>query len=188
MQAIFHTGITVSDIERSVVFYRDALGLKMTSGPDEVFEGEELSEAVGVPGTRMKLALFEVGDGALELIEYLSPKSEIERALPPNAVGAMHVAFRVGDAEAKMKELHAEGVEFMSSLNNEMTSIFVTGADIAKLVKKKTSKFLVRHWIFIKSLIISLFLFKRLQDLARLIISNFFNKIYTIHHGFVLIF
>ena len=124
MKAIFHTGITVSDIERSVVFYRDVLGLKMTSGPDEVFEGEELSEAVGLPGTRMKLALFEVGDGALELIEYLSPKSDFERALPPNAVGAMHVAFRVDDAEAKMKELHAEEVEFMSSLNVETEGDF----------------------------------------------------------------
>ena len=45
MQAIFHTGITVSDIEKSVVFYRDALGLKMISGPNEIFEGEELSPA-----------------------------------------------------------------------------------------------------------------------------------------------
>jgi catechol 2,3-dioxygenase-like lactoylglutathione lyase family enzyme len=124
MQAIFHTGITVSDIEKTVVFYRDVLGLKMISGPDEVFEGEELSEAVGVPGTRMKLALFEVGDGALELIEYLSPKSEIERALPPNAVGALHVAFRVDDALAKMKELQAGGIEFMSSLNVETEGDF----------------------------------------------------------------
>jgi catechol 2,3-dioxygenase-like lactoylglutathione lyase family enzyme len=124
MQTIFHTGITVSDIERSVVFYRDVLGLKMTSGPDEVFEGEELSEAVGIPGTRMKLALFEVGDGALELIEYLFPKSEIERALPPNVIGAMHVAFRVDDAQSKMKELEFRGVESMSSLNVETEGDF----------------------------------------------------------------
>jgi catechol 2,3-dioxygenase-like lactoylglutathione lyase family enzyme len=124
MQAIFHTGITVSDIEKSVVFYRDVLGLKMITGPGEVFEGEELSQAVGLTGTRMKLALFEVGDGELELIEYLSPKSEIERALPPNAVGAMHVAFRVDDAQAKMKELEGKGVEFMSPLNIETEGDF----------------------------------------------------------------
>ena len=95
MKGIIHTGITVADIEKSVVFYRDVLGLTLRSGPSEPFEGEDLSQAVGVPGTRIRVALFDVGAGSLELIEYVSPRSENAKALPPNTLGAMHVAFQV---------------------------------------------------------------------------------------------
>ena len=124
MKGIIHTGITVADIEKSVVFYRDVLGLTLTSGPSEPLEGEDLSQAVGVPGTRIRVALFDVGAGSLELIEYVSPRSENAKALPPNTLGAMHVAFHVADAEAKMAALASSGIQFKSKLNVETEGDF----------------------------------------------------------------
>jgi len=117
MEGIFHTGMTVSDLDRSIRFYRDVLGLKLISGPTDVYEGEDLSRGVGVQGARLRLAIFQVGDGSIEVHQYFSPKSAVNKAMPPNTVGVTHVAFRVSNAAEKMKELKTKGVEFLSELN-----------------------------------------------------------------------
>ena len=117
MQGIFHTGITVSDLDRSIPFYRDVLGLEVMIGPTDVFEGDELSKALGVEDARLRLVIFKVGDGSLELLQYLSPDSAMKAPMPPNTLGAMHVAFRVKDVQVKMKEFEEKGVKFLSPLN-----------------------------------------------------------------------
>jgi catechol 2,3-dioxygenase-like lactoylglutathione lyase family enzyme len=117
MQALFHTGITVSDLDKSIEFYRDTLGLELTLGPTEVFEGDALSAGLAVPDARLRLAVFKVGDGQLELLEYLSPPSPVDCPVPNNALGAMHVAFEVEDMRATVKELEAKGIRFFTRPN-----------------------------------------------------------------------
>jgi catechol 2,3-dioxygenase-like lactoylglutathione lyase family enzyme len=117
MIGVFHTGITVSDLEHAISFYRDILGLELIIGPTEVFEGDDLSAALGVRGARVKLAIMKIGDSSLELHQYLSPKSEVDRAMPPNTLGFMHVAFRVENIEQKVRELEAKGIRFLSQVN-----------------------------------------------------------------------
>ena len=117
MQGIFHTGITVLNLDRSVAFYRDVLGFELITEPTEVFSGEELSRGVGVPGASLRLAIFKAGEGTLELLEYLSPQSPVERPMPPNTLGAMHVAFRVENIEQKVRELEAKGIKFHTPPN-----------------------------------------------------------------------
>lgn len=117
MKGIFHTGITVSSLDKSIPFYRDVLGLEIMTGPTEVFEGDELSRALGVGNTRLRLVIFRVGEGSLELIEYLSPESQYKKPMPPNTLGAMHVAFRVDDVDKKIEELKGKGIYFLSHVN-----------------------------------------------------------------------
>jgi len=117
MKRIWHTGVTVSDLDRSVGFYRDVLGLEMTVPPTEVIEGPEVDQGVGVTGARMRLAIFRVGDGELELIQYLSPASAVDSPMPPNTLGAMHLAFEVDDVAARKAELEAKGIKFQSRIN-----------------------------------------------------------------------
>ncbi len=117
MNAIFHTGITVANLDRSLPFYRDKLGFKLVTGPTDIFEGEQLEKGLGVPGAKLRLAIFEIGDGSLELLEYQTPPSPVDTPLPPNGLGSMHVAFRVDNAVQKMKELEAKGIRFLSDLN-----------------------------------------------------------------------
>ena len=117
MTGIFHTGITVSDLDKSIPFYRDVLGLQIITGPTEVFEGDELSRALGVPDARLRLVVFKVGAGSLELIEYLHPESLSKRPMPPSTLGAMHVAFRVDDVNKKVDELRHKGINFLSQVN-----------------------------------------------------------------------
>lgn len=121
MEGIFHTGLVVSNLDRSIAWYRDVLGLELTLGPTDVFEGHELSQGLNVPDARLRLAVFRVGDGELELLEYLSPRSPVDCPVPNNSLGAMHLAFRVGDMRAKVKELEGRGVRFFT-LPNEVHS------------------------------------------------------------------
>ena len=117
MRGLHHTGITVSDLERSIAFYHGILGLEFANEPSPVFDDPGLGERVGVPGATLRQVTLQVGDGALELLEYLAPDSPNDTPLPQNALGAHHVAFRVDDVEAKVAELAAKGIEFLSEVN-----------------------------------------------------------------------
>ena len=74
MLGIFHTAIVVSDLDRAISFYRDVLGLKLVTGPTDVFEGDDVARGLGVQGASLKLAVFQVGDGSVEVMQYLTPK------------------------------------------------------------------------------------------------------------------
>ncbi|MEC8959694.1 MAG: VOC family protein, partial [Chloroflexota bacterium] len=69
-----HTGFVVSDMERSLVFYRDQLGLEIER--DQVLEGEFISELVGYPDAKLHIIYLGLGDSkhSVELIEYLNPR------------------------------------------------------------------------------------------------------------------
>ena len=117
MRGIFHTGITVSDLDKSIVFYRDVLGLALTTGPTEVFEGDALEQGLGVPQAKLRLAVFAAGSDQIELLQYLAPPSAVDSPMPANTLGAMHLAFHVDDIYAKAAELQAHGVEFLTAPN-----------------------------------------------------------------------
>ena len=64
MLSVHHVGITVSDLERSVGFYHDLIGLRFVVPPTPWFEGNDLARGLGVrPPVALRVALFEVGDG-----------------------------------------------------------------------------------------------------------------------------
>jgi len=106
---------TVRDLDVSVAFYHDVLGLPFVVPPTPWFEGNDLARGLGVePPVALRIALFEVGDGPtwFEILQYRSPASRTERALPQSDVGAAHVAFHVDDIEATYRRLTARGVTF----------------------------------------------------------------------------
>jgi catechol 2,3-dioxygenase-like lactoylglutathione lyase family enzyme len=117
MRGLHHAGVIVSDLERSIDFYLDVLGLEMLTEPSPVFDAPELGEALGVPGAALRMVTFRVGDDTLELLEYSAPSSPIDAPLPQNALGAHHVAFQVDDIRATYEDLVARGVRFLSPPN-----------------------------------------------------------------------
>src|SRR5512141_1020450 len=116
IEGIFHVGITVKDLDKSIAFYRDVLGMELYIGPSGEMSGEEFSERVGVPDSRIRIAVLKAGDGDIELMQVLSPPPESEEALPRNGVGAAHVALRVRDMDAAVSSLKAQGVEFLGDV------------------------------------------------------------------------
>ena len=112
-----HVGITVEDLDASIRFYHDVLGLEFLNEPSPWFDGPELGPAVGVPGAALRQVSLILGTTTLELLEYKSPPSDTTRPLPSNNIGASHVAFLVDDIHAKKAELEARGIEFFSDVN-----------------------------------------------------------------------
>jgi catechol 2,3-dioxygenase-like lactoylglutathione lyase family enzyme len=120
MDHIQHVGLTVSDLDRSIAFYRDVLGLELFVAPNMPVEGPHVAHALGVePPAALRVAFFRVGDSdsQIELLQYLSPPSTTRRAAAQNNIGAAHVCFQVADVRARIAELEARGVEFVSNLN-----------------------------------------------------------------------
>jgi catechol 2,3-dioxygenase-like lactoylglutathione lyase family enzyme len=118
LQSIHHVGFVVRDLDRSIWFYHDVLGLPFANEPTPWFEGPELATGVGVPGARLRQVCLWVGEhSTMELIEYADRPVTSTAAVPNNFLGAAHVCFRVADIEATKTELESQGVRFNSSVN-----------------------------------------------------------------------
>jgi catechol 2,3-dioxygenase-like lactoylglutathione lyase family enzyme len=108
---LHHTGITVSDLERSIGFY-ELFGFEVADRIEE--EGEEVERGVGVDGAKLTVAMLEGPGGArLELIQYLEPANS-PAAHPNNGIGAAHVCVQVDDVDTAVEELRARGVGFVT--------------------------------------------------------------------------
>lgn len=105
-----HTGITVSDLDRSIRFY-ERLGFEVAERFEE--EGEEVEQGVGVAGAQLRTAMLEGPNSRLELIEYMEPGSG-PSTHPNNGIGAAHVCIEVEDVDFAVAELREEGIEFLS--------------------------------------------------------------------------
>jgi catechol 2,3-dioxygenase-like lactoylglutathione lyase family enzyme len=117
LRAQSHVGITVRDLDASVYFYHDLLGLEISTEPSGWFEGPELGHGVGVPGASLRQVCLRLGDTMLELLEYAAPPSPTERPLLSHSIGASHVAFQVDDIAAVKAEMEGHGVPFFSEIN-----------------------------------------------------------------------
>lgn len=117
MHPLHHVGITVKDLDASIRFYHDVLGLEFSNEPSPWFDGEELGRGVGVPGAALRQVSLILGDSTLELLEYSAPPSRTTKPLESNSIGASHIAFLVDDIRAKRAELESKGIAFYSDVN-----------------------------------------------------------------------
>ena len=118
MQGLHHVGFTVRDLDASIRFYHDVLGLPFVNEPSPWFAGPGLGPAVGVPGAALRQVSLAAGALTVELLQYKSPPSETTGPLASNNLGASHVAFLVDDIHAKKAELEANGISFFSEVNS----------------------------------------------------------------------
>jgi glyoxylase I family protein len=103
-----HTGITVSDLERSLAFWRDVLGFEYSHSAHQT--GERVEQITGVKGGELKLAVLKVPGGhRIELLEYLAPPDRKHFDLRPCDVGHAHVALIVDDLDAVLETIEASG-------------------------------------------------------------------------------
>ncbi|MBX6324991.1 MAG: VOC family protein [Chthoniobacterales bacterium] len=104
-----HTGFTVSNLERSLAFWRDVLGFELSHTAHQT--GELASEITGVPGAEIKLAVLKAPGGhKIELLEYHAPPARKRHGnLRPCDLGHAHVALLVDDLEAILERIAAQG-------------------------------------------------------------------------------
>ena len=110
LKSFFHTGFIVKDIEQSIKFYSDVLGMRIAGRTER--EGEFVEQVLAFPGAHIKGGFVDMGEGhQLELIQYLSPASG-ENNLNRNDLGASHLAFFVEDIDKFYNETKVRGLRF----------------------------------------------------------------------------
>jgi len=105
-----HMGIVVSDMEKSLKFYRDLLGLKVKSLVDE--EGEFLDNMLAHENVKNKVAKLYAknGNALVELIDSKSYGNKKDRDF--FTIGASHFALTVDDLNETYDYLIKNGVKF----------------------------------------------------------------------------
>lgn len=97
---IDHLGIAVKSISDSLAFYRDGLGLELSS-----------SETVEDQGVRV--ALLPAGESRIELLEPVSGETPVGRFIAKRGEGLHHICYEVEDLESKLNELRSRGVRLL---------------------------------------------------------------------------
>ncbi len=109
-----HHSFTVSDMDRSLRFYRDLLGLELIQDAMRA-NLESYDQIVGYKNVDLRIVILREreGDFILELIQYRNPPGKT-REMENFYIGASHVCFLVDDIEVEYKRLSAAGVGFIS--------------------------------------------------------------------------
>lgn len=97
---IDHLGIAVHNLEETVAYYENSLGLHC-HGREEV------------ASQKVRTAFFSAGDVHIELLEPTSEDSPIAKFLEKNGEGIHHVAFAVDDIEGQLKKASDSGVRLI---------------------------------------------------------------------------
>jgi catechol 2,3-dioxygenase-like lactoylglutathione lyase family enzyme len=110
---IDHVGITVSDVDRALGFYRDLLGLRVIAA-STVAEAE-VAELLGLDSpVQLRIADLDSGDGRIiELLEYVQPRGR-RIAFESSDVATAHIAFTVDDLAAVRERLLDAGATIVS--------------------------------------------------------------------------
>lgn len=97
---IEHIGIAVSNLEESIKYYEEVLGLKC-------YAVEEVKEQ------KVKTAFFKVGQTKIELLESTEPDGPIGKFIEKKGEGIHHLAFAVKDLPNALKEAEEKGVQLI---------------------------------------------------------------------------
>ena len=97
---INHIGIAVTSLDDSIPFYRDSLGMTLT-GIEEVSE------------QRVRVAMLQIGESMIELLEPTSDDSPVAKFIEKNGSGIHHIAYEVADIEAAITALCAGGARMI---------------------------------------------------------------------------
>lgn len=104
--------LVVKDVERSVKFYRDLLGMQEVKQVD-VPDAKSAAGRFAHKGFGFRT--FRLGPLALKLVQVKGSPAET-RGLVDTHNGVRYIAFVVDDLDATYQELTARGVEFASAI------------------------------------------------------------------------
>ena len=103
---IEHIGIAVKNLEESVRFYTDLIGLKLLGY--ETVESE-----------KVRVAFLEIGETRLELLEATSPESPIAQFIEKKGEGIHHIALQVDNSVERLDELKEKGIRLIHEVPKE---------------------------------------------------------------------
>jgi methylmalonyl-CoA/ethylmalonyl-CoA epimerase len=98
---IHHIAMVVEDIERSLSFWRDAMGLS-------------LDQTKNVPEQKARIAFLPVGEAEIELVQPVGKESGLAKYLEKRGPGMHHICIQVDGIEAMLAQLKHKGVRLIN--------------------------------------------------------------------------
>jgi catechol 2,3-dioxygenase-like lactoylglutathione lyase family enzyme len=115
MRAVSHIAIGVRDMDKSLHFYRDLLGLRVTTDAMENVGGLKSLFANDQKGKRRAVYLrFEDGPHASFLVLSQSPGAASGEPIKLDQIGVHHFAFWVDDLRERIERLRAAGAPILA--------------------------------------------------------------------------
>ena len=112
IQNIRHTGIVVTDLEKSLQFYTQKLGFKVSKHKDE--SGAFIDKILGLKNIVVTTVKMTLQDG--QMIELLDFTTHKEKAIKKhiNNIGPTHLAFTVSRLDVIYLNFISDGIKFIS--------------------------------------------------------------------------
>lgn len=123
---IEHIGIAVKNLDESIRFYENLLGVKC-------YAIEEVSDQ------KVKTAFFQVGQTKVELLESTDPEGPIAKFIEKRGEGIHHIAFATTEIDNQLQRLKNDGIVLI----DEKPRKGAENLDIAFLHPKSTGGVLI---------------------------------------------
>jgi len=95
VRGIHHIAIAVKDVDEALKKFRDVLGIE--------------AEVEEVPEEGVKVAMINVGNARIELVQGLSPDSAVSKFVEKRGEGIHHIAIAVDNVDEASRELVLKG-------------------------------------------------------------------------------
>ena len=113
IKGIHHASFTVSDMSKSVAFYRDLLGMKVLWDSVQAgapFKGPVADRLTNCPGTELHIVFLQIQNDLIELIQY-TPPGKVLKDNKASDTGSAHICFKTDDIQALYRKLSDYGVK-----------------------------------------------------------------------------
>jgi len=97
---IEHIGIAVKNLDDSIKFYEEILGLKC-------YAVEEVTDQ------KVKTAFFQIGQTKIELLESTDPEGPIGKFIDKRGEGIHHIAYAANELESSLETLKNKGIKLI---------------------------------------------------------------------------
>ena len=101
IKRIHHIAILVDDINNSLLFWRDILGIVPT----------HISE---MPAEAARIAFLPLGESEIELVQPTTHDSGLSRFLEKHGPGMHHLCLQVDSLQALLDQLQANGIQLIN--------------------------------------------------------------------------
>jgi methylmalonyl-CoA/ethylmalonyl-CoA epimerase len=126
IKAINHVAVVVDDMEKSLAFWRDALGI-------------ELHELRDVPAERSQVAFLPLAGAEVELVMPTTEDSGIAKYLAKRGPGMHHLCLEVDDIDSMLAQLKSKNIRLI----NEEPRVSTDGKKYAFIHPESTGGVLV---------------------------------------------
>ena len=99
--AVNHIAVVVDDMQKSLLFWRDALGI-------------ELHELRDVPAEKSQVAFLPVAGAEVELVMPITDDSGIAKYLARRGPGMHHICLEVDDIAGMMSQLRSKNIRLIN--------------------------------------------------------------------------